>query len=289
MGHIKNLDVRLMTLLAALVGAVTLIADGAGRVMFNGGFGARAQTEQQRSRQRRAGRTRCVILLFVVWIVSWILAPFITRLLAMGVSRKREYLADAMSAQFTRNPLALASALTKIENAAEPTRSIKGGAAHLCIADPLGRPLNGNEGQDGGALRHAPAHAVAHRATQADGLRAVAARARGRADGDTGERLRKEPPLQVGATALSLRAFCCRALLVRQVELLGLGRARERRRRRLAARDRHAAPGRSSRCPPRADASWPCSPSASRANSSFCSSTYAGIPSRAVAVREIEQ
>ena len=43
--------------------------------------------------------------------------------------------------------LALASALTKIESAAEPTRSIKGGAAHLCIADPLGRALNGNEGK----------------------------------------------------------------------------------------------------------------------------------------------
>jgi heat shock protein HtpX len=144
MGHIKNLDVRLMTLLAALVGVVALIADGAGRVMFNGGFGGRGR----RSSDDRdsGGSNPLVILLFVVWIISWILAPFITRLLAMGVSRKREYLADAMSAQFTRNPLALASALTKIENAAEPTRSIKSGAAHLCIADPLGRALNNDTG-----------------------------------------------------------------------------------------------------------------------------------------------
>jgi heat shock protein HtpX len=143
MGHIKNLDVRLMTLLAALVGAVTLIADGAGRVMFNGGFGRGRRSSSRDS----GGSNPLVILLFVIWIISWILAPFITRLLAMGVSRKREYLADAMSAQFTRNPLALASALTKIESAAEPTRSIKGGAAHLCIADPLGRALNGSEGK----------------------------------------------------------------------------------------------------------------------------------------------
>lgn len=142
MGHIKNLDVRLMTLLAALVGAVTLIADGAGRVMFNGGFG-----RSRRSSSDRGGSNPLVILLFVVWIVSWILAPFITRMLAMGVSRKREYLADAMSAQFTRNPSALASALTKIESASAPTTSIKGGAAHLCIADPLGRAVNGSEGK----------------------------------------------------------------------------------------------------------------------------------------------
>ncbi len=144
MGHIKNLDVRLMTLLAALVGAVTLIADGAGRVMFTGGFG---RGRSRSSSDRESGSNPLVILLFVVWIVSWILAPFITRMLAMGVSRKREYLADAMSAQFTRNPMALASALTKIESASAPTTSIKGGAAHLCIADPLGRAVNGSEGK----------------------------------------------------------------------------------------------------------------------------------------------
>ena len=144
MGHIKNLDVRLMTLLAALVGVVALIADGAGRVMWNGGFGGRRSRSDGDS---KGGSNPLVILLFVIGSISWILAPLITRMLAMGVSRKREYLADAMSAQFTRNPMALASALTKIESAAEPTRSIKGGAAHLCIADPLGRALNGSEGK----------------------------------------------------------------------------------------------------------------------------------------------
>ena len=78
-------------------------------------------------------------MLLVLWLLSWLVAPFVTRLLALGVSRKREYLADAMSAQFTRNPLALASALDKIEHADAPTASIKRGSAHLCIADPLGR------------------------------------------------------------------------------------------------------------------------------------------------------
>jgi heat shock protein HtpX len=70
-----------------------------------------------------------------------------TRLLALGVSRRREYLADAMSAQFTRNPLALASALDKIERAGEATTSIKGGSAHHCIADPLGRRSSLKEGR----------------------------------------------------------------------------------------------------------------------------------------------
>src|SRR5438045_8402893 len=51
-----------------------------------------------------------------------------------------------MSAQFTRNPMALAGALQKIEGAVAPTTHIKRGAAHLCIADPLGRRLTSHEG-----------------------------------------------------------------------------------------------------------------------------------------------
>ena len=140
MGHIKNLDVRLMTLLAALGGAVALMSEGMGRMIRFGGNPARS-----RGRRGKDGNPLVVILL-VLWVISWILAPIITRLLALGVSRKREYLADAMSAQFTRNPLALAGALEKIERAHAPTSRITRGAAHLCIADPLGRPVTARQG-----------------------------------------------------------------------------------------------------------------------------------------------
>ena len=146
LGHVKNLDVRLMTTLAALVGAVALMHDGTGRLLGRGlqlgggrGGGSRGG--------KKGGLGQLAIILLVVWIISWILAPLITRLLAMAVSRKREYLADAMGAQFTRNPMALATALQKIEGAESPTSSIKHGAAHLCIADPLGRRANLREGR----------------------------------------------------------------------------------------------------------------------------------------------
>ena len=145
LGHVKNLDVRLMTMLAALVGAVALMHDGTSRVLRPGGGS---------SDERKP--SPLVIILLVVWIVSWILAPIIAQLLALGVSRKREYLADAMSAQFTRNPLALASALQKIEGAEAPTTHIKRGAAHLCIADPLGRRLTSHEGLFADALATHP-------------------------------------------------------------------------------------------------------------------------------------
>ncbi|OLC11481.1 MAG: hypothetical protein AUH41_00315 [Gemmatimonadetes bacterium 13_1_40CM_66_11] len=140
LGHVKNLDVRLMTTLAALVGAVLLVRDGMGRMMGRGRFPTRSSGR----RSKDAGPLLAILL--ALWVISWIIAPLVTQLLAMAVSRRREYLADAMSAQFTRNPLALASALEKIESAAAPTESIKRGAAHLCIADPLGRRLTSREG-----------------------------------------------------------------------------------------------------------------------------------------------
>ena len=86
------------------------------------------------------------MVLFVIWLVAILLAPFLAQLLAMAVSRKREYLADASGAELTRNPAGLASALKKIEMDFAPTPSIKRGTAHLCIADPLGRKMGLREG-----------------------------------------------------------------------------------------------------------------------------------------------
>jgi heat shock protein HtpX len=142
MAHIKNYDVRLMTLLAALVGVLALIADGTRRFLWFGGRGGRGGRSSGGSKK---GGGLAVILL-VVWLISVLLAPVVSRLLALGVSRKREYLADATGAQFTRNPAALAAALERIESAAAPTKTIQRGSAHLCIADPLGRRLTHREG-----------------------------------------------------------------------------------------------------------------------------------------------
>jgi len=160
LGHVKNLDVRLMTMLAALVGAVALMHDGATRVLRGGsggwGGGGGGGGGGSRGGWKKGGAGPLLAILLVVWILSWILAPIITQILALAVSRKREYLADAMSAQFTRNPLALAGALQKIEGAVAPTTAIKRGAAHLCITDPLGRRLTAHEGLWADALATHP-------------------------------------------------------------------------------------------------------------------------------------
>jgi heat shock protein HtpX len=139
MSHIRNFDIRLMTLLAAMVGSIALMSDLARNFLRFGGRGGR------RSGGRDKGNPVAIIVL-VIWLVTLVLAPIISRLLSMAVSRKREYLADATAAQLTRNPLALASALQKIDQAPSATRAIAHGAAHLCIVDPAERKISNREG-----------------------------------------------------------------------------------------------------------------------------------------------
>ncbi len=136
MAHIRNLDVRLMTLLAAMVGAVALVSETLSRGMrygFRGGRGG------------KKGNPLALVVL-VLWLISLVLAPFITRLLAMSVSRKREFLADATGAQFTRNPEGLARALEKIDSASGATKALARGVGHMCIVDPGERRISARPG-----------------------------------------------------------------------------------------------------------------------------------------------
>ncbi len=130
MGHIVNYDVRLMTLLTALVGMIALVHNSTRLMRFGGGRG------RSRSGGKDGGAGLLVAVLLVVWIISWAIAPLVTRFVAMKVGRSREFLADAMSAQFTRNPAALASALEKIGGSSIKPRAIPKSSAQLCIADP---------------------------------------------------------------------------------------------------------------------------------------------------------
>lgn len=136
LSHVKNYDVRLMTVVAALAGAILLLSDWSRRGL---GWGGR----RRRSDSEGGGAG---ILFAILWVVSIVLAPILAQIVSLAVSRQREYLADASGAELTRNPLALASALEKIAAAVEPTPSIKRGIAHLCIEDPRGRALDEKEG-----------------------------------------------------------------------------------------------------------------------------------------------
>ena len=145
MAHVRNLDVRLMTLLAGMVGAIALMSDGMGRMLRIGGRGGRIGGGG-RGGSGKGGGNPLALLVLGLWLITLIVAPVVSRILAMSVSRKREFLADATGAQLTRNPMALASALEKLAAATAATRSITRGAAHLCIVDPAPGLLSSREG-----------------------------------------------------------------------------------------------------------------------------------------------
>ncbi len=145
MGHVANFDVRLMTLLTALVGIVALVHNASFRWMRVGGGGSRF-SGRSRSRDSK-GAGILVVVLLVVWIISWVIAPLVTRFMAMKVGRSREFLADAMSAQFTRNPGALADALVRISSSTVKPTAIPRSSAQLCIVDPFHSAWSDREGR----------------------------------------------------------------------------------------------------------------------------------------------
>jgi heat shock protein HtpX len=143
MAHVRNYDIRKMTLVAALLGAVLLLSDWGTR------FRLGLPTSRDSGGRRRGGGSAggpLALVLLALWLLTVLLTPLIGRLLATAVSRRREYLADASGAELTRNPLGLAKALRKLEAAVAPTARIHRGTAHLCIADPLGRAVNERDG-----------------------------------------------------------------------------------------------------------------------------------------------
>lgn len=142
MSHIRNYDIRLMTVIAALVGTLALLSDWAGRM---GRIAGGTRRGSGRGRGKDGGGAGAAVFV-IVWLLLIVVAPFLGRLLAMAVSRQREFLADASAAELTRNPGALADALETIERMAGPTRLVHQGSAHLCIADPLERKLDDREG-----------------------------------------------------------------------------------------------------------------------------------------------
>lgn len=136
LGHIKNRDILMMMVVSVLIGTVSLLSDWALRAWRYGGIRVRRSS-------REKGIHPLILLLIAVFIM---LSPLLSRIIAMAVSRAREYQADVSSAEFTRNPLALATALEKISSSAVQLGSAHKGTAHLFICDPLNRKLNASEG-----------------------------------------------------------------------------------------------------------------------------------------------
>ena len=122
MAHVRNRDVRLMTLAAVLVGVISMVADMLlWSMIFSG--------------NRNSNNTNP--LGAIIAIVAIVLAPIGAALLQMSLSRKREYLADATAAELTGDPEGLARALYKLGVDQRPLTKVNRATAHLWIESPL--------------------------------------------------------------------------------------------------------------------------------------------------------
>lgn len=125
LSHIKNYDIRVMTIVVVLVGSIMLLADILLRTMS---FGKRSNKDNS-----------AAAVLVIIGIVLAILSPLFAQLIQLAVSRSREYLADASGALLTRYPEGLAQALEKISAVNLPLHSANHATAHLFISNPFGR------------------------------------------------------------------------------------------------------------------------------------------------------
>jgi heat shock protein HtpX len=132
-GHVRNRDILISSVVAVLAGTITLIANVAQWGLMFGGYGGRDDREQG-----AGGAIAGLLMIF--------LAPLAALLIQLAVSRSREYQADRTGAEVSGDPLALASALRKLERATEmvPSQTAQPAFAHLYIVNPLkGQTLAG--------------------------------------------------------------------------------------------------------------------------------------------------
>ena len=138
LSHIRNFDIRLMTITVMLVGLVALLTDLFLRFTW---FGAGA-----RSGNKGKGEGAGGAIILLIALAMAILAPIAAKLIQLAISRRREYLADSSGALLTRYPEGLASALEKISKDKEPLEVANKATAHLYIVNPLKAHQSGMNG-----------------------------------------------------------------------------------------------------------------------------------------------
>ena len=125
--HIKNRDVLLMALCSVILGTIVILAwYGSRALIFTGG-----------GRRSSKGGGQAQLIILAVAIILMILAPIMAQLIYFAISRKREYLADASSALYTRYPEGLASALEKLGASTGQLKTANQATAPMYIVNPF--------------------------------------------------------------------------------------------------------------------------------------------------------
>ena len=134
MSHIKNYDILLSAVVSVFVGLIVMLSDMFSRIMFWGGL------KDDRDNDSKANG-----ILMLLGLIFLILSPIFGTLMQLALSRKREFLADATAAEFTRNPDGLISALEKLENDPNELETANSATANMYIINPFKK--NGDKGK----------------------------------------------------------------------------------------------------------------------------------------------
>jgi heat shock protein HtpX len=155
--HVRNHDVRLMSLVAVLVGVIALLSDFLLRISFFGGG-------------RRSGGSAGAIA-FALGLAALVIAPIAAVLIQLCISRRREYLADASAAEITGDGEGLALALRMLlldtTNTAHASRAV----AHLYIENPQNQATGISTAFRGMFDTHPPLEDRIRRLEEAGGFR----------------------------------------------------------------------------------------------------------------------
>lgn len=125
LAHIKNYDIRLSAIVTIMLGFVVMLSDFFSRTLFWGGI--------KKDNEKNSGN----VVIMLIGLILLILSPLFGQLMQLAISRKREYLADATSIEFTRNPDGLISALEKISTDPEELQTANNSTAHMYIVNPF--------------------------------------------------------------------------------------------------------------------------------------------------------
>jgi heat shock protein HtpX len=131
MSHIRNYDIRLMLLIAVLVGTIVMLSDFFWQIARGGGGGRSSKDD------KGGGSGWIVLVIIVLAVVLALIAPLLAQIIQFAVSRQREYLADASAVELTRYPQGLANALRKLDADTAVLKTANRGTAHLYIANPI--------------------------------------------------------------------------------------------------------------------------------------------------------
>lgn len=128
LSHIANYDIRFMSLVAVIVGLISIISQIFLRSLF---FGVRGSNRNNKSNA----------VFYIIAIALAIISPLIVALVQLAISRKREYMADSSAVKFIRSPTGLIGALEKIKKDSKSSIKVPDAIAPLFLV----RPYNSRE------------------------------------------------------------------------------------------------------------------------------------------------